>query len=90
MTKTKSYLYLILTAVVINTFNILLGMTSSYLFDKFVGEDEERPVWSRRAVNFSFGVAFTILVGQIGVSSIQDSVLETSAMVLKTGTEMVL
>ena len=89
MTKAKSYPYLILTAVVVNVFNILLGTTSSYLFDKFVGEDEKRPVWKKRLINFSFGVAFTILVGQIGISRIQNSVLETSTMVLDNGTDFI-
>lgn len=82
MTKRKPYIYLILTAVIINVFNVLLGMTSSYIFDKVVGDDEYRPVWKRRLVNFSFGVAFTLLLGQIGFSRIQESVLETSTEIL--------
>lgn len=78
----KAYVYLLVTAIVVNTFNVALGMTSSYVFDKFVGEDERQPVWKRRAVNFSFGVLFTLVVGQVGVSRIQQSVVERSKMII--------
>lgn len=78
----KAYVYLLVTAIVVNTFNVALGMTSSYVFDKFVGEDKRQPVWKRRAVNFSFGVLFTLVVGEVGVARMQKSVVERSKMII--------
>lgn len=83
--SSTSFTYLLTLSIVVNLFNIALGATSSYFFDKLVENDKRKPVHRRRLVNFSFGVVFTMIVFKLGIMKIQKSIVEATNSVISRG-----
>ena len=78
----SNFTYMLILSIVINLFNIVLGATSSYLFDKLIKDNERRPVYRRRLVDFTFGVVFTMIIFKLGIMKFQQSIVESTNKVV--------
>ena len=73
----KDILVVVITAIIVNLFNLLTEMVAGRIYDSIVDDTEDRSKAYRRLTRFSFGVVFSILAGHIGISKMRSFVVET-------------